>query len=40
MSAEKNAYYTNQHVVLVNKDDYIRSVEYLFSDKTQFQVSV
>ena len=27
-----------QGIVLVNKDDYIRNTEWLFSDKTKFQV--
>ena len=27
-----------QGIVLVNKDDYIQNIEYLFSDKTKFQV--
>ena len=27
-----------QGIVLVNKDDYIRNIECLFSDKTKFQV--
>ena len=28
-----------QGIVIVNKDDYIRNTECLFSDKTKFQVS-
>ena len=32
--------YANQYVVLVNKHDYIRTVENLFTDKIKFQVSL
>ena len=28
----------SQGILFVNKDDYIRNIDYLFSDKTKFQV--